>query len=82
MPRYEWTGGPNILGALDLGVQVSRGSNYTPTEGGRGDRESGERKRERVLNFYTSCVFIYREAQRVSTYMFQYVYRFNYNILV
>ena len=31
MPRYEWTGGPNILGALDPGVQVSGGSNYTPT---------------------------------------------------
>ena len=25
MPRYEWTGGPNILGALDPGVQVSAG---------------------------------------------------------
>ena len=31
MPRYEWTGDPNILGALDPGVQVSRGSNYTLT---------------------------------------------------
>ena len=33
MPRYEWIWGPNtcILGALDLGVQVSGGSNYTPT---------------------------------------------------
>ena len=31
MPRYEWTGGPNILGALDPGGQVSGGSNYTPT---------------------------------------------------
>ena len=29
MPRYEWTGGPNILGALDPRVQVSGG-------GGRG----------------------------------------------
>ena len=25
MPRYEWTGDPNILGPLDPGVQVSRG---------------------------------------------------------
>ena len=33
MPRYEWTGGPNILGALDPGVQVSGGSNYIPTPG-------------------------------------------------
>ena len=31
IPCYEWTGGPNILGALDPGVQVSGGSNYTPT---------------------------------------------------
>ena len=31
MPRYEWAGGPNILGALDPGVQVSGGSNYWST---------------------------------------------------
>ena len=31
MPRYEWTGGPNILGALNPGVQVSGGGGGGPT---------------------------------------------------
>ena len=33
MPRYEWTGGPNILGALDPGVQLysDTGRSQTPS---------------------------------------------------
>ena len=55
MPRYEWTGGPNILGALDPGVQVSRGPTILRQREGEEIERVG-RGRERVLNFYTSYV--------------------------
>ena len=53
MPRYKWTGGPNILGALDPGVQVSGGSNYTPTPGCFINTEKLD---DSIVRFTRSCL--------------------------